>query len=92
MTNRVAMARLMAALLALAFSMATPITAAQAKSLFDNDLGSGLFDMLELRPLAVADGQLIRVLGAGFLHFGPIHLVVNMLALYIVGEKLKVSG
>lgn len=30
MTNRAAMARLMAALLALAFSMATPITAAQA--------------------------------------------------------------
>ncbi len=62
------------------------ITAAQAKSLMDNQRGSALFLDWVLFAPAVADGQWWRVLGSGFLHYGPIHLLLNMFALYVVGR------
>ncbi|WP_040785187.1 rhomboid family intramembrane serine protease [Nocardia pneumoniae] len=65
------------------------ITAAQAKSLMDNQRGSALFVDWVLFAPAVADGQWWRVLGSGFLHYGPIHLLVNMFALYVVGRDTE---
>jgi membrane associated rhomboid family serine protease len=50
---------------------------------------SRLFHDWVLAPHAVAQGQWIRVLGAGFLHYGPLHLAVNMFALYILGRDTE---
>lgn len=38
---------------------------------------------------AVADGQLYRLLTSAFLHYGPMHLLLNMWALYVVGPQLE---
>lgn len=38
---------------------------------------------------AVADGQLYRLLTSAFLHYGPMHLLLNMWALYVVGPPLE---
>ena len=54
-----------------------------------NDRRSSLFDAWALWPPAVADGQLIRLIGSGFLHIGPLHLAVNMFALWIVGRDVE---
>ena len=48
-----------------------------------------LFRAWALVPSYVAAGEWWRVLTAGFLHFGPIHLLFNMYALYIVGSLLE---
>ncbi|MFE3543396.1 rhomboid family intramembrane serine protease [Nocardia sp. NPDC059177] len=65
------------------------ITAAQAGSPMDNYRGSALFREWVLVPRLVADGEWIRLLGSGFLHYGAIHLLVNMFALYVVGRDLE---
>lgn len=38
---------------------------------------------------AVADGQVYRLLTSAFLHYGPMHLLLNMWALYVVGPPLE---
>lgn len=38
---------------------------------------------------AVADGQLYRLLTSAFLHYGAMHLLLNMWALYVVGPQLE---
>ncbi len=64
-------------------------TAAQAHSIGDNQLSRLFYDWV-LAPRMVADrGEWVRVLGAGFLHYGPIHLLVNMFALYILGRDTE---
>ena len=40
-------------------------------------------------PGLVGAGEWWRVLTAGFLHIGPMHLVFNMLALYVLGRDLE---
>ena len=51
---------------------------------------SPLFDRLELVPIRVAvQSEYWRLLGAAFLHIGVLHLVVNMLALAVVGPSLE---
>lgn len=65
------------------------ITAVQSGSFVSNDRRSSLFDAWALWPPAVADGQLIRLIGSGFLHIGPLHLAVNMFALWIVGRDVE---
>ncbi|RBO91687.1 membrane associated rhomboid family serine protease [Nocardia puris] len=64
------------------------ITAAQAGSVVDN-FRSELFLRWALVPTLVADGEWFRVIGSGFLHWGPLHLALNMFALYIVGIQLE---
>ncbi|MCP2276747.1 rhomboid family intramembrane serine protease [Nocardia amikacinitolerans] len=64
------------------------ITAVQASSLADN-YRSSLFLRWALVPRLVADGEWFRVIGSGFLHWGPLHLALNMFALYIVGIQLE---
>lgn len=64
------------------------LTAAQASSVVDNQR-SRLFLEWVLFPPAVAQGEWWRVIGSGFLHYGPLHLLVNMFALYIVGRDCE---
>ena len=64
------------------------VTVAQAGSLFGN-AASSLFQQWALSPLAVAGGQLWRLLTSGFLHFGPVHLAFNMIALWVIGRDLE---
>ena len=64
------------------------VTVVQAGSLGGN-AAAPLFMQWALAPLTVADGQLWRLVTSGFLHFGPLHLAFNMLALWIIGRDLE---
>lgn len=64
------------------------ITVAQAGSLARND-GALLFAQWGLWPPAVAGGEFWRLLTSGFLHYGPIHLAFNMVALWVIGRDLE---
>lgn len=70
--------------------LAFAVTALQSRDVMNNDARSRLFYDWALVPQWVADGEVFRVIGSGFLHFGPIHLLVNMFALYIVGRDVEV--
>jgi membrane associated rhomboid family serine protease len=48
-----------------------------------------LFRAWALVPSYVAAGEWWRVLTAGFLHFGPIHLLFNMMALWVIGKDVE---
>lgn len=62
-------------------------TAIQAGSLMDNRTSQLFLDGVLWPPL-VAD-EPWRIITAGFLHYGLIHLAVNMLTLYILGRDLE---
>lgn len=64
------------------------VTVAQAASLSRNT-NAPLFDQWALQPVAVADGAWWQLLTAGFLHIGPIHLLFNMIALWVIGRDLE---
>lgn len=65
------------------------LTALQAGSIARND-ASPLYRSWAMVPQVVAgDGEWWRLLTNGFLHFGPIHLLLNMVALYILGRELE---
>lgn len=55
----------------------------------NGNAGSSLFNEWSLRPESVADGEWWRLITAGFLHFGPLHLGFNMLALWVIGRDLE---
>lgn len=67
------------------------VTALQSHSVADNHRGSRLFGDLALYPPLVARGEFVRLIGSGFLHYGPLHLLVNMFALYIVGRFVEAA-
>jgi membrane associated rhomboid family serine protease len=64
------------------------ITAAQAHSVL-NLGGSSLFDQWELYPLATRNGYWYQLVTAGFLHENPIHILMNMFALYVIGRDME---
>jgi membrane associated rhomboid family serine protease len=72
------------------------ITAFQAQSIVENQ-SSSLFIDGTLIPGLVANGEYWRLLISGFLHFGnyggygPVHLVFNMFALWVLGRDLEVA-
>lgn len=83
---RVVVTPVLIALNVLAFA----VTAAQSQSLIGNWNGSALFnDAVLASPLVAFYDQWWRLLGSGFLHFGPLHLAVNMLALWMLGRDLE---
>jgi membrane associated rhomboid family serine protease len=63
-------------------------TVVQARSITSN-FSSQLFDSWALEPGRVQDGEWWRVLTSGFLHIGPIHLLFNMMALWVLGRDLE---
>lgn len=65
------------------------ITVAQAGSLGANDRAP-LFDDWVLWPAGmVSFGEPWRLITAGFLHYGPIHVALNMVALWILGRDIE---
>ena len=63
-------------------------TVATAGSIGRNDRAP-LFRDWTLTPAAVADGEWWRLLTGGFLHYGPIHLLFNMMALWVIGRSVE---
>lgn len=63
-------------------------TAVQARSIGSN-AASPLFAEWALVPGLVWDGEWWRVVTSGFLHIGPIHLLFNMMALWVLGRDLE---
>jgi membrane associated rhomboid family serine protease len=64
------------------------ITAYQARSIGHNE-GSELFVDWYLVPPLVASGEWWRLFTSGFLHYGPVHIALNMFALYFLGRDLE---
>lgn len=64
------------------------VTAVQAGSIQGND-AAPLFAAWAEWPPVVAGGQWWRLVTAGFLHYGPIHLGLNMVALWLIGKDLE---
>jgi membrane associated rhomboid family serine protease len=50
---------------------------------------AGVRERYGLWPPAVAHGQYERLLTSAFLHYGPMHLLFNMWALYVIGQPLE---
>ncbi len=65
------------------------LSAVQAGSVAGNS-ASELFLQWRMAPVQVAAGEWWRVVTSGFLHQGMIHLVVNMIALWVVGRDMEV--
>jgi membrane associated rhomboid family serine protease len=54
-----------------------------------NGTGSTIFDKGALFGPALDNGEWWRLLTAAFLHYGPIHLILNMVGLYWFGSLLE---
>jgi membrane associated rhomboid family serine protease len=64
-------------------------TVIQSQSMVDNSVAEISRDGV-LFPLGIAAGEWWRLITSGFLHDGPFHLLMNMLALYFLGRELEV--
>ncbi len=53
------------------------------------DASGSVVNDFALRGSAVADGEWYRIVTGGFLHAGPVHLLFNMFALYVLGSMLE---
>jgi membrane associated rhomboid family serine protease len=72
-----------------AMFVVTAVAAAlEGFSPLDNNF-STIFARLDQFPIAVAGGEWWRPLTAAFLHIGPIHLALNMLAVLVFGSELE---
>ncbi|WP_243790668.1 rhomboid family intramembrane serine protease [Saccharopolyspora gloriosae] len=69
--------------------LAYAVTAIQAGSFQNYNDSAQLFHQFSLWPVGVAGGQWVRLIVSGFLHFGPIHLLMNMVALWVIGRDLE---
>jgi membrane associated rhomboid family serine protease len=53
------------------------------------DASGSVVNDFGLRGSSVADGEWYRIVTGGFLHAGPVHLLFNMFALYVLGTLLE---
>lgn len=66
------------------------VTATQAQNLMDNQ-SSPLFQYGQLfAPSVGFDGEWWRLFTSGFLHYGLIHIAVNMFSLWVIGRDLEI--
>jgi membrane associated rhomboid family serine protease len=65
------------------------ITAAQAGSLMLNADSPLFYDWVTLPLAVVVDGEWWRLITGGFLHYGLVHVAVNMLALWLLGRDVE---
>jgi len=70
------------------FVITAASAAAQGFSPLRNQF-STVFAWLDQRPVDVMAGEWWRPLTAAFLHIGPLHLVLNMLAVLVFGSELE---
>lgn len=68
--------------------LAYVVTVVQSGSVQNND-NSDFFTSLSMIPAFAAEGEWWRFLTSGFLHFGLLHLALNMAVLYIVGNHME---
>ncbi|HEX8866964.1 MAG TPA: rhomboid family intramembrane serine protease [Lentzea sp.] len=68
--------------------LAYVVTVFQSGSPMNNDR-SGLFAATSMIPELTAQGEWWRVVTSGFMHFGLIHLALNMAVLYVVGQHVE---
>ncbi|MEV0677004.1 rhomboid family intramembrane serine protease [Actinosynnema sp. NPDC050436] len=69
-------------------ALAYVVTALQAGSVANN-AASRLFAEFVLWPVGIWSGEWWRLVTSGFLHYGPAHLGLNMIALYVLGRDLE---
>ncbi|MDX3657784.1 rhomboid family intramembrane serine protease [Streptomyces sp. ID05-26A] len=64
------------------------VTVVQSGSPMNNQR-AGLFTATSMIPELTANGEWWRILTSGFMHFGLIHLALNMAALFVVGPVVE---
>jgi membrane associated rhomboid family serine protease len=74
-----------------AMFVVTAVSAGIARTNPLDNYNSPIFLELAQVPVLVDAGQWWRLVTAAFLHFGPLHLVLNMLALLVFGSQLEVQ-
>lgn len=68
------------------------VTAFQSRDFVNNQLHSQLFADWQLVPvLVVYADEWQRIVGSGFLHLGPLHIALNMLAVWVLGRDLEIA-
>jgi membrane associated rhomboid family serine protease len=66
------------------------ITASSGANVINGNPGnSTIYDRFALIPVDVAHGQWYRLFTAAFLHYGVLHILFNMYALYLIGPQLE---
>lgn len=66
------------------------VTAVTSPTGFNHNQSSRLFSRLVLSPFLVAhNDQYYRFIGSAFLHYGPVHLIVNMISLAMLGPVME---
>jgi membrane associated rhomboid family serine protease len=65
------------------------ITAVQAQSPMNNDSAQLFTDGVMFSPSVAFNGEWWRLITSGFLHYGLIHIAVNMLSLWMLGKDLE---
>lgn len=66
------------------------VTAVTSPTGLSHNESSRLFSRLVLNPTVVAQNhEYWRFFGSAFLHFGPIHLIVNMISLAVLGPAME---